>query len=145
MEKTMSTLNKNSIVVRDVMIDIDRFPVVRETVILKMALEEMVQTSIGIVCVVNQERKLLGIITDGDLRRMLLKVQKPFSALLVDDVIVHAIRSPQTISPSITLAHAVQIMRDKQVWDLPVIDDDGVLLGLLHLHPAIEALLGLRQ
>jgi CBS domain-containing protein len=141
----MSILNKNSIVVRDVMIDTDRFPVVRETVILKMALEEMVQTSIGIVCVVNQERKLLGIITDGDLRRMLLKVQKPFSAILVDDVIVHAIRSPQTIAPSITLAHAVKIMRDKQVWDLPVIDDDGVLLGLLHLHPAIEALLGLRQ
>jgi len=36
-------------------------------------------------------------------------------------------------------------MGKKQVWDLPVVDDSGTLLGLLHLHPAVEALLGIQD
>jgi CBS domain-containing protein len=140
----MSTLNKN-ILVRDVMLHTDRFPVILETVIFKEALVEMVRTRIGIVCVVNQGCKLVGILTDGDIRRKLLTVQKPLSALHVDDALDHAIRMPTTIFPLDTINHAVEIMGDKQVWDLPVIDEEGILVGLLNLHAAVKAILNLRN
>ena len=78
----MSIQNKKTIVVNDVMLPLNRFPVIGERVILKEALENMGFSRLGIVCIVNEEKKLLGVLTDGDLRRKLLKVQKPFSAFL---------------------------------------------------------------
>lgn len=137
----MSTLNKNSMLVCDVMLPLDRFPVINEQVILKEALEEMGRSRLGVACVVDQSKNLLGILTDGDIRRKLLKIQKPFAALLVDDAIDHAIKSPVTVSPEDTLVEAVSMMGRKQVWDLPVVNGAGELVGLLHLHPAVEALL----
>jgi arabinose-5-phosphate isomerase len=72
-------------------------------------------------------------------------VQKPFSAFFVDDALVHAIKSPVTIQPTDTLVQAVALMGKKQIWDLPVVDEQGTLVGLLHLHPAIQALLGIQE
>ena len=138
----MSTQKNNTLLVKDVMLSIDRFPVIRESVILKEALEEMGNTRLGIVCIVDEENKLVGIMTDGDIRRKLLKVQKPFSAFFVDDALVHSIRSPFTIAPESTLIDAVTYMEEKMVWDLPVVSEEGMLVGLLHLHPAVKALLG---
>ncbi len=138
----MSTQKNKTILVNEVMMSLGRAPVIRETVILKEALEEMGRTSLGIVCIVNGENKLLGILTDGDIRRKLLKVQKPFSAFFVDDALDHAILAPMIIKPGDTLVHAVDVMKQKQIWDLPVVDDKGLLVGLLHLHPAVQALLG---
>lgn len=137
----MSTQKNKTILVSDVMMGLDRVPAIKETVILKEALEEMGRTRLGIACIVNGENKLLGILTDGDIRRKLLKVQKPFSAFFVDDALDHAIRSPMTIKPGDTLVQAVDVMEQKQIWDLPVVDDKGTLVGLLHLHPAVQALL----
>ena len=138
----MSTRKNNAMLVKDVMMSLDRVPVIGEEVILKEALEEMGRFRLGLACIVDSERKLLGILTDGDIRRMLLKVQKPFSAFFVDDALDHAIRSPVTVKPVDSLERAVALMGKKQIWDLPVVDDHGTLIGLLHLHPAVEALLG---
>lgn len=137
----MSTQKNKTMLVSDVMMGLDRVPAIKENVILKEALEEMGRTRLGIACIVNGDNKLLGILTDGDIRRKLLKVQKPFSAFFVDDALDHANRSPMTIKPSDTLIHAVDVMEQKQIWDLPVVDDKGTLVGLLHLHPAVQALL----
>lgn len=138
----MSTQSNKTMLVSDVMMGLGRVPVIKEAVILKEALEEMGRTRLGIVCIVDADNKLLGILTDGDIRRKLLKVQKPFSAFFVDDALDHAIRAPMTIKPGDTLVHAVDVMEQKQIWDLPVVDDKGLLVGLLHLHPAVQALLG---
>ena len=138
----MSIQKNESMLVCDVMLSLNRFPVIREKVILKEALEKMGRNRLGIVCIINEEKKLLGVLTDGDLRRKLLKVQKPFSAFFIDDALDHSIRSPITAKPDQTLWLAIEKMEEKQVWDLPVVDTTGVLLGLLHLHPAVKALLG---
>ena len=139
----MSTQKNNQMLVSEVMIPLDRMAVIGETEIMKVALEVMGRSHLGIICIVNEKNKHLGILTDGDIRRKLLKVQKPFAALLVDDALEHAIRRPTTIQPSMTLKDAVVLMGEKKVWDLPVVNSEGVLVGLLHLHPAIQALLGI--
>jgi CBS domain-containing protein len=140
----MSTQKNKTMLVSDVMISLDRLPVIKESVILKEALEGMGRSRLGITCVVNDDNKLLGILTDGDIRRKLLKVQKPFSAFFGDDALDHAIRSPITIKPLDNLIDAVDVMEQKQIWDLPVVDEQGALIGLLHLHPAVRALLTLK-
>ena len=137
----MSTQKNKIMIVSDVMLPLERVPMIRESVILKEALEHMGRSGLGIACIVSIENKLLGILTDGDFRRKLLKVQKPFSAFLVDDAIDHAILAPLTIYPEETLVSAVSLMGEKKIWDMPVVDKHGILVGLLHLHPAVESLL----
>lgn len=127
--------------VKDVMLSLDKFPVVRENLFFKEALDVMNEKKLGITCIVDQDQYLKGILTDGDIRRKLLKIQKPLSALFVDDCIEHAILSPVVTSPESSLKDAVDIMEQKQIWDLPVVDGNGKLVGLLHLHPVVQALL----
>ncbi len=131
--------------VKDVMLPLDRFPVVGKTVMLKEALDVMNNLRLGIACIVDNDNKLLGILTDGDIRRKLTQVQKPLSALFVDDALDHAIHSPVTSKPDDTLDNAVEIMEAKKIWDLPVVNEQGILLGMLHLHPVVEALLQERK
>jgi arabinose-5-phosphate isomerase len=131
----------NNMKVENVMIELDKFPVLEENLFLKEALDAMNSKRLGIACVVDREGLLKGILTDGDIRRKLLKVQKPISAFFVDDCIEHAIISPVVTSPGASLKSAVELMGEKQVWDLPVVDDSGKLVGLLHLHQVVKALL----
>jgi len=127
--------------VEDVMIEMGNFPVVDKKVILKEALTEMGNANLGLVCIINDKSELLGLITDGDLRRKLLKVQKPFSAFFVDDAVVHANNRPIICNPQDNLKDVVRLMGNKQIWDLPVVNQDNKLVGLLHLHPAIKKLI----
>ena len=143
--KTMSTQKNKDMQVSEVMITLGQCPVISKKIILKEALEEMGRNRLGIVCIVDDDTRLLGILTDGDIRRKLLKVQKPFSAFFIDDALEHAILSPVTIKPDDTLIDAVNLMEEKQIWDLPVVDKNNTLVGLLHLHPAIQALLGISK
>ena len=131
--------------VKDVMIFPDKFPVVKENLFFKEALEVMNEKKLGIACIVDGEFKLKGVLTDGDIRRQLLKFQKPFSALFIDDCIDHAMLNPSVISPESSLEEAIEVMELKQIWDLPVLDDSGVLVGLLHLHPVVKTLLSIKN
>jgi arabinose-5-phosphate isomerase len=126
--------------VKEVMISKDKLPQVKPDDFLKVALDMMTDYKLGIVCVVEKEL-LKGVITDGDIRRKLLNVQKPFSAFFTDYAIDHSISNPVTCSENDTLKFAIELMEKKQIWDLPVIDDKGNLAGLLHLHAAIKNLI----
>ena len=127
--------------VKEVMMKIGEFPSIEKKTILKEALIEMGKANLGLVCIVNQEKNLLGLMTDGDLRRKLLKYQKPISSFFIDDALNHAKLDPITCNPADDLKKAVKLMGDKQIWDLPVIDNEKRLVGLLHLHPAIKKLI----
>ena len=127
--------------VEEVMLPLGQFPVVGEKTILKEALTEMGEANLGLVCIVNENKVLLGLITDGDLRRKLLKVQKPFSAFFVDDALVHAKQDPITCKLENNLKEVVRLMGEKQIWDMPVVNNNNQLVGLLHLHPAVKKLL----
>ena len=127
--------------VKEVMMKMGEFPLIEKETILKEALIEMGKINLGLVCIVDQEKNLLGLMTDGDLRRKLLKYQKPISSFFVDDALNHAKLNPVTCNPADDLKKAVKLMGDKQIWDLPVIDNENRLVGLLHLHPAIKKLI----
>ena len=126
--------------IKDVMLSLDEFPVVTKDVIFKEVLEEMGNKKLGIACVVDDNYKLLGILTDGDIRRKILSIQKPLSSIFIDDCLDHAILSPKTISIDDPIIVAVNLMGENKIWDLPVVEN-GILKGLLHLHPLVNSLL----
>ena len=67
-------------------------------------------------------------------------MQIPLSAFFIDDAIKYSAPNPVVISQSNSLYEAHALMGKKQVWELPVVDNNK-LVGLLHLHPVVDALL----
>ena len=104
--------------VSHVMLPLDKFPVLKQDTIVKVCLDEMSRFRLGIACIVDHSGLLLGIFTDGDLRRKLLKTQKPIASFFVDDVLDHGTHNPFSIKDSDSLAAAIELMELHQVWDL---------------------------
>ena len=125
---------------KDIMLKLGDFPVVPYNMILKEALEEMNKFNLGVACLVNKKNILKGIITDGDIRRKLLKDQKPFSAFFVDDSIKHAVKKPKSSSPNKNIKETLKMMNKNEIWDLPILQNKK-LVGLVHLHPAMRKLI----
>jgi len=136
----MSTQIEN-LTVKEVMLSCDKFPVVNQKELLRETIIEMCNFGLGIACIVNTDYKLKGVFTDGDIRRLILKVQKPIAALYVDDVIDYSTKEYISIMPETSLKNAVLIMEKLNIWDLPVVNEQKYLEGLLHLHPALKKLL----
>ena len=131
------------ILVRDVMLNCDSFPVVNDNELLRETIMEMCNYGLGVACIVNSKNQLEGVFTDGDIRRLILKVQKPIAALFVDDVKDYCTKIYSSINPDTSLKSAILLMEELNIWDLPVVDDQNNLKGLLHLHPALKKLLGI--
>lgn len=91
---------------------------------------EMSRKGLGITTVVDGE-KLVGIISDGDLRRLLEKRGKEVVDLTAGECMT---RNPKTISPEEFAAAALSIMEQKKITSLAVVDERGNLHGIVHLH-----------
>ena len=137
----MSTMIEE-ILVKDVMMTCDSFPVVNDKELLRETIIEMCNYGLGVACIVNNKNQLKGVFTDGDIRRLILKVQKPIAALFVDDVEDYCTKNCLSIKPDTSLKSAINLMEELNIWDLPVVDDEDNLKGLLHLHPALKKILG---
>ena len=132
---------KNDISVSDVMLNTNSFPIVNENELLKPTIEQMNKHKLGIACIADKKKKLLAVITDGDIRRIILSAQKPLPSLFVEDVIDYSSKDFIIVNPSLALDKAIDIMGEKKIWDLPVVSSIGEIIGLLHLHPAIKAVM----
>ena len=124
----------NNLTVRDKMISLEKFPVLEYDVTLKKALDIMTKDHIGVACFVDASKHLVGVLTDGDLRRLILTKQNPLPALLVSHALDFGNSNPTTVKATELLSSAREIMDSKRIWDLPVVDDSGELVGLLHRH-----------
>jgi arabinose-5-phosphate isomerase len=91
---------------------------------------EMSRKKLGVTAVVEGE-KLLGIISDGDLRRLLEKRGKEVLGLTAGEAMT---RSPKTIAPGEFAATALAVMEEKKITSLMVVDGSGKLEGIVHLH-----------
>ena len=133
--------NNNNLLVKDIMLPIDRFPIVEDKLILKETLEEMNKYRLGIACIIDKNSNLVGVFTDGDFRRLLLKYQKPLSRLFLEDTINVARKNFIAVNSNEKIIDSFDLMEKKEIWDLPVIDNESNLLGLLHLHPVVKVLI----
>ncbi|MFA7239971.1 MAG: KpsF/GutQ family sugar-phosphate isomerase [Sulfuricellaceae bacterium] len=121
--------------VRDLMHGGDALPCVREDALLTDALLEMTRKGLGMTAVVDGADRLVGIYTDGDLRRTLDK-NGDIRALRVGDAMS---RNPRTIAPDRLAAEAVQLMEHHKINGLLVTDEDGAALGALNMHDLLRA------
>jgi arabinose-5-phosphate isomerase len=128
----------NETLIENIMITPDKFTVVTPEVNLVTVLERMSEFKIGHVCVVDKQMKLVGVFTDGDFRRLILNIQKPLPALLSDDIIKYTSTNPKTTYVDGDFSEVKKIMSDNKIWDLPVIDRDQKLVGLIHMSSLLK-------
>ncbi len=100
---------------------------------LKEVIMEMTRKRLGITVVTDSEEKVAGIITDGDLRRMLEK-DTAFHQLVAKDIMT---TNPKTIAPSEMAVNALDIMRQNEIMQLVVIEGERYL-GIIHLHDLVK-------
>ena len=120
--------------VADVMRTGELLPVVTPETKLRDGLLEMSRKGLGMTTVLDEQRRVVGIFTDGDLRRVLDKHFDPDQAM-------SAVMTPRpkTIRPRMLAAEAVHIMETSRITALPVIDESGTLVGALNVHDLLRA------
>jgi arabinose-5-phosphate isomerase len=116
--------------VSDVMHTGERVPAVSAAVTLRDALLEMTDKGLGMTAVVDDRRHILGIFTDGDLRRT-LDAGADIRKTLIRDV-MHA--DCKTVPGEMLAAEALHILEENKITGLLVADADGALVGALNIH-----------
>ncbi|WP_353981802.1 KpsF/GutQ family sugar-phosphate isomerase [Salinicola endophyticus] len=129
------TLGKRLLLrVSDLMHGGERLPCVPAGSPLRVALLEMTRKGMGFTCVVDEHQHLVGVYTDGDLRRT-LDQRGDFDLLKVDDVMT---RGGKTTAPDMLAAEAVRIMEDNMITALAVVEA-GRPIGALHMHDLLRS------
>ena len=121
--------------VADIMHTGDDIPRVPGDASLRDALLEMTRKKLGMTAIVDHDNKLLGIFTDGDLRRALDKNIDIHNAS-INDVMT---KNCQTIKKNILAAEALKIMEDKKINVIVVVDDNNILTGAINMHDLLRA------
>ncbi len=111
-------------------------PAVAEQTLVKEALFEITGKNYGATCVTAPDGRLVGIFTDGDLRRLIAKEGITCLDRRVGDVMI---RTPRTIAPETLAAEAVHIMEKHQISVLIVVDKQMRPLGMLHIHELLAS------
>jgi arabinose-5-phosphate isomerase len=122
--------------VEDLMHIGDAVPSVHNETLMKEAIIEISSKRLGISSVVDDNVKLMGVITDGDLRRGLEKWGEDFFSLRAGDVMTHR---PKTIKKNILAAKAVSLMEKYSITVLMVVDEEDNVEGVIHLHDLLKA------
>ncbi len=121
--------------VRDLMHVGSDMPVVSEQTLMRDAILEISTKRLGLTTVIDGEGRLVGIITDGDLRRGLEK----HSNLLERQAKECMTRSPKVIDRDELAARAVQVMEQYKITSLLILDPSGRPAGVIHLHDILQA------
>jgi arabinose-5-phosphate isomerase len=121
--------------VDDLMHEGDSVPLVNEHGMLREALIEMSSKSLGMTGVTDAEGKLVGVYTDGDLRRT-LNLQVDVQTCVINTVMT---RDPVTVTPETLAAEAVRIMQSSSINGLFVVDNEGNIQGALNMHDLLRA------
>ncbi|HLF86971.1 MAG TPA: KpsF/GutQ family sugar-phosphate isomerase [Nitrospiria bacterium] len=120
--------------VEDVMHKGDKIPVVSEDTLMKDAIYEISSKKLGVTIVMDRDDRISGIITDGDLRRLLVK-EVDILHKRAGEVMT---RNPKTIDRDSLAAKAVGVMENHKITSLVVADKQGKIEGIVHLHDLLE-------
>lgn len=129
-----------SIKVSDIMIGGRDNAVVEKDALFREVLVEMDSKRLGTVCVVDSGN-LVGIITDGDIRRLLLRTQQSLPELFMVNAERIMIKDPKTVDPDMILEDCLKILEDRKIWVVPVVDKGGKLLGLVHMQFLLKSMM----
>jgi arabinose-5-phosphate isomerase len=121
--------------VSDVMCTGESVPRVPDTALFSESLREMTKKGMGMTAILDQNRKVVGIFTDGDLRRTLERVSD-IRALKIEAVMT---RNPRTILPTKLAVEAVELMERHKINQLLVVTETGELAGALNMHDLFRA------
>lgn len=121
--------------VGDVMHSGDEAPKVLESATFKELLVEMTRKRLGCAAIVDQDSRLIGIFTDGDLRRC-IEAQRDLFSLHAADVMT---RNPKHVVLSELVVSALAVMEDAKITVLVVTEDSGRFAGIVHMHDVLSS------
>lgn len=121
--------------VRDLMRTGERLALVHFREPTKAAFAAITKARAGACVIVDDEGKLCGIVTDGDLRRALLRDVNLFNAPVTEVMT----KSPKIIHPDALATEALRLMQNYQIDDLPVVDENGHPVGMLDVQDLLQA------
>ncbi|MDD8014158.1 MAG: KpsF/GutQ family sugar-phosphate isomerase [Acidobacteriota bacterium] len=108
-----------------------RIPSVKKTAPMTEVIEEMSEKKLGMTCVVDEENRLVGIITDGDLRRLIERSGADFLSKNAEQVMTP---EPVTIDKRCLATEALNLMEDKKITSLIIKNSNRRVEGIVHLH-----------
>jgi arabinose-5-phosphate isomerase len=116
--------------VKDLMLTGSSLPLVSEGTLAQEAVKTIDRGKLGATLVTNSQNKLSGIITDGDIRRLVASGQA-FLELTVEEIMT---KNPRSIAQDAPAYDALNIMEQHQITVLPVVSSGKKVIGILHLH-----------
>jgi arabinose-5-phosphate isomerase len=116
--------------VRELMRQGEAVPRVPATASMAAAVHEMSSKGLGMTCVVDAAGRLAGVLTDGDLRRLMLKAERP----LAGSVAAAMTAQPVTIGPDALAGEALRLLEERKITSLAVVDAERTLVGVLQIH-----------
>lgn len=120
---------------RDIMHQGDRVPMVKQTALIKDALVEMSLKGLGMTAIIDEEQKLVGLFTDGDLRRV-LDNKTDIHSDIISTVMTY---NPQVANSEMLAAQALKIMEDKKINGLIIVNDDNKPVGAMNMHDFLSS------
>ncbi|MCO6550613.1 MAG: arabinose-5-phosphate isomerase GutQ [Gilliamella sp.] len=120
--------------VKDVMRTGDRIPKIPQTATVFDAMLELSRTGVGLVAICQDNNKIVGVFTDGDLRRLLLK-----NGTLQDNIMDVMTSLGHRIPESWKAVEALKLFTDHNITAAPVVDNNNELVGVLNIHDLHQA------
>jgi arabinose-5-phosphate isomerase len=105
-------------------------PVVRASAPMPEVIHEMSSKRLGMTCVIDDDRHLVGVVTDGDLRRLMSRTSNVLSLTAAQAMTP----KPVTIPRQLLAVEALRIMETHKITSVVVVDPQGLVEGVVHLH-----------
>jgi len=128
-----------SLSIKEIMHKGESIPVVKEDASIKDVIFEISSKRLGTTAIIDKEGKLTGVVTDGDLRRLLEKTMD-IKNLKAKDIMS---RNPKVMKDNYLASFALQTMENFKITTLIIVDDLNKPIGIIHLHDLVN--LGIRQ
>ena len=128
-------LGKSLLKVKDLMISGNSLPLISDSAPMKDVIYEISNKGLGLTLVKDSKRKIIGLFTDGDLRRLLNKNSN------IEDLKINALmtRKFQAINKNMQIKNAIDQMKKYKIYSLVVKDEKGRVEGIIRMHDIIEA------
>ena len=121
--------------VEDLMLTGEKLPLAKENERFVDVIEIISSHKLGMAMIINDQGELTGVLTDGDIRRTLMK-HNNIQSLIIKDVMT---QNPKRISKSDYGASALHLMEKYSITALAVVDTDNKPIGVIHIHDLLKA------